>query len=240
MTQPDEAATMTQIETNREIVKRDGKLWTAEEESELERLIAIGRNTLEIAQAMGRTPWSIRARRQRVGLPTGRRSYHVRYCAQVAPIATMVAGHFQVRLADMRGPAQFRKWYWPRQIAMWLAVKRGDSYSHVGRYFRRDHTTVMHAETKIEARRRHDDGVRDLTDRLLAIALENAPEAPPAAVSVPEPLPTPEPEKAASDAPGAIEATFYEKIGGSRNSREFLLAQNQRFAAAMLSSGEWL
>jgi len=59
---------------------------------------------------------------------------------------------------------------WPRQIAMWLCrVELRLTYPAIGRVFGgRDHTTALHACTKIERLMQKDDTLRDELERLRA------------------------------------------------------------------------
>lgn len=50
-----------------------------------------------------------------------------------------------ISLSDMLGPARFRRIVRARQHAMWLCHKRTRfSFVRLGRFFQRDHSTVMH------------------------------------------------------------------------------------------------
>lgn len=73
-------------------------------------------------------------------------------------IAEDVAARHGVTVVLLRSPLRFRKLAWPRQEAMALMYAQG-RYSHpqIGRYFGRDHTTVIygvkaHAKRQEEAR----------------------------------------------------------------------------------------
>ena len=51
---------------------------------------------------------------------------------------------------DMLGPSIERRFSWPRQIAMALAREMtGASLTRIGRHFRRDHSTVLHAIRRV-------------------------------------------------------------------------------------------
>ena len=61
-------------------------------------------------------------------------------------VAVIVAEDYGSSLADMRGPRRRDDYVKPRQVAMYLASSQlGQGYAAIGRYFNRDHTTVMHA-----------------------------------------------------------------------------------------------
>jgi chromosomal replication initiation ATPase DnaA len=69
----------------------------------------------------------------------------------MAAIVAAVAERFNVTPDALRGPRRSRCIAWPRQVAMWLGVLDGTRSSvQVGIYFRRDHTTVLHARNCIE------------------------------------------------------------------------------------------
>ncbi|MGF3028005.1 helix-turn-helix domain-containing protein [Methylobacterium aquaticum] len=61
-------------------------------------------------------------------------------------VAVIVAEDYGASLAQMRGPARKSVDVKPRQVAMYLAHRLiGQSLPALGRYFNRDHTTVLHA-----------------------------------------------------------------------------------------------
>lgn len=57
----------------------------------------------------------------------------------------------RVTLREMLSPTQHRSIAWPRQHAMSECRDAGYSYAAIGRFFGRDHTTVIHGV------RRHND-----------------------------------------------------------------------------------
>jgi chromosomal replication initiator protein len=73
-----------------------------------------------------------------------------------------VARHFSISRFDMVSQRRTRDVVRPRQIAMYLAKSlTGKSFQEIGRLFGgRDHTTVMHAATKIENRLTFDEDDR--------------------------------------------------------------------------------
>jgi chromosomal replication initiator protein len=71
----------------------------------------------------------------------------------IEEIQRRVAEHYNMRLNDMTSPRRARAVARPRQIAMYLAKQlTSRSLPEIGRKFgNRDHTTVMHACTKVGA-----------------------------------------------------------------------------------------
>lgn len=59
-------------------------------------------------------------------------------------IAARVAMKHKVKLEDVRGDCRARQFSYPRQEVMYEAIKVGLTPSMVGRYLKRDHTTVLH------------------------------------------------------------------------------------------------
>ncbi len=61
-------------------------------------------------------------------------------------VAVIVAEDYGTSLAQMRGASRRSEDVRPRQVAMFLARRlTGQSLPAIGRYFNKDHTTVMHA-----------------------------------------------------------------------------------------------
>jgi len=81
-------------------------------------------------------------------------------------IQTAVARHFEIKISDLKSQSRQRKFAFPRQIAMFLIRKyTGMGYKDIGHYFGgKDHTTVMHAVTKIEEGFENDDKIRELVE----------------------------------------------------------------------------
>ena len=69
----------------------------------------------------------------------------------IEEIQKRVAEHFNIRLTDMASPRRARAVARPRQVAMYLAKQlTSRSLPEIGRKFgNRDHTTVMHAVTRV-------------------------------------------------------------------------------------------
>jgi chromosomal replication initiator protein len=72
--------------------------------------------------------------------------------AAMGQIVDKVARLAGVEPADILGHSHRRDIAWPRQFAMWQARQHGLPYVTIGRFFRRDHTTVIHACRAVEAR----------------------------------------------------------------------------------------
>ncbi len=85
----------------------------------------------------------------------------------VESIQKIVAGYFQVKVADLKSERRQRVLVRPRQVAMYLARKHaGASYPELGsRFGDKDHTTVLSACRKIEALLTSDGTLRkQITD----------------------------------------------------------------------------
>lgn len=68
-------------------------------------------------------------------------------------IAILVAERHGVTLEDLRGPSRRLRASRPRQEAMALIMaQKRYSYPQVGRFFNRDHTTVIHGERAYQKR----------------------------------------------------------------------------------------
>ncbi len=67
-------------------------------------------------------------------------------------IQEIVSSYYKISVADLKGPKKPKNIAYPRQIAMYLSRKLLDSsLPRIGEFFGgRDHTTVIHACTKIE------------------------------------------------------------------------------------------
>jgi len=81
----------------------------------------------------------------------------------IEEIQKKVAEHFNIRLSDMSSPRRARAVARPRQIAMYLAKQlTSRSLPEIGRTFGgRDHTTVMHAVSRIESLKLEDTVIAD-------------------------------------------------------------------------------
>jgi chromosomal replication initiator protein len=81
----------------------------------------------------------------------------------IAEIQRQVASHYNIRLDEMHSRRRSRNIAHPRQVAMYLAkYLTSSSYPKIGHHFGdRDHTTVMHAVSKIEKMMLEEDRVAD-------------------------------------------------------------------------------
>jgi chromosomal replication initiator protein len=71
----------------------------------------------------------------------------------MARILDEVSEESGISVADLKSPARFRFIAWPRQYAMWRMVNEGLwSLPQIGRFFNRDHTTVIWAFRQVEKR----------------------------------------------------------------------------------------
>jgi chromosomal replication initiator protein len=74
---------------------------------------------------------------------------------------------FGLKLSDMRASARTKAIAFPRQVAMYLARQLTHaSLTEIGRAFDKDHTTVLHGVTKIEALIREDPKFKKTIDTL--------------------------------------------------------------------------
>ena len=89
-------------------------------------------------------------------------------------IQRKVCDHYNIKLADMLGPRRVRALARPRQVAMYLCkTLTRRSFPEIGRRFgKRDHTTVMHAVSKIEELLSTDSQIAEDVE-LLRRALES-------------------------------------------------------------------
>lgn len=70
----------------------------------------------------------------------------------IADVAEAVAEVFEVSVAQMQGPARQQEICVPRHVAMALARDMtGASFPALGRFFHRDHTSVLNAQRRFEA-----------------------------------------------------------------------------------------
>lgn len=67
-------------------------------------------------------------------------------------IAIDVAMKHQITIEELTGPKRHHRQAHPRQEAMFRMKRSGYSHSAIGRFFGRDHTTVMHGVRAHEAR----------------------------------------------------------------------------------------
>jgi chromosomal replication initiator protein len=90
----------------------------------------------------------------------------------VPQIMAAVTRHFSVRISDLQGKKRSQSITLPRQICMHLARKLTRlSLEEIGGYFGgRDHTTVLHADRKIEDSLRRDGELRGTLDAIIQAA----------------------------------------------------------------------
>lgn len=70
---------------------------------------------------------------------------------EMRKIVRDVAADYGVSAGDIMGPSRLRDHAWPRQVSMWRIRRELDeSFPKIGRFFNRDHTTVMHAVARVE------------------------------------------------------------------------------------------
>ncbi len=82
-------------------------------------------------------------------------------------IVLVVATHYGITRDQLKGKRRTNSVALPRQIAMYLMRRQTTlSLSEIGRFFDRDHTTVIHACTKIERLLASDRPMRDSIERL--------------------------------------------------------------------------
>ncbi len=88
----------------------------------------------------------------------------------IEQIQGLICDHFRVALAELTGERRSQNIVYPRQVAMYLARELTDSsLPKIGKAFGgRDHTTVMHATSKIAALMVEDRSVYNLVQDLTA------------------------------------------------------------------------
>lgn len=84
--------------------------------------------------------------------------------ASLDDVATLVTGQFDVRLSELQSKRRTKAIAWPRQVAMYLSRRvTGRSLKDIGGFYGgRDHSTVLHAITKVESLLSEDAGIQDL------------------------------------------------------------------------------
>jgi chromosomal replication initiator protein len=86
-------------------------------------------------------------------------------------VGELVSSKFGVSLDELRSRSRKRSIAFPRQVAMYLCRKHTeDTLADIGKLFRRDHSTVMHAVKVVSELSRRDTTVssqlRILSDKL--------------------------------------------------------------------------
>jgi chromosomal replication initiator protein len=88
-------------------------------------------------------------------------------------IVHLVAGHYGITRDQLKGKRRTNSVALPRQIAMYLMRRQTTlSLSEIGRFFDRDHTTVIHACDKIQRLRVTDRQMHDTVERLALVVQE--------------------------------------------------------------------
>lgn len=87
-------------------------------------------------------------------------------------VSELVCAQFKVSIDELRSRSRKRSIAFPRQIAMYLCRKHTEeTLSEIGKNFRRDHSTVMHAVKVVSALNRRDTSVSSqlklLSDKLM-------------------------------------------------------------------------
>ena len=66
-------------------------------------------------------------------------------------ISDIVAAHYGITHAEIRGDSRRKMYITPRHVGMYLCVRHaGMSFPYTGRVFNRDHTTVLYGVERIE------------------------------------------------------------------------------------------
>jgi len=83
-------------------------------------------------------------------------------------IQKKVANYFDIKISDMRTKKRTRQVAYPRQVAMYLSRElTGITLPEIGEHFGgRDHSTVIHACSKIESDLKKNQNVKNLINRL--------------------------------------------------------------------------
>lgn len=74
----------------------------------------------------------------------------------VRDIINAVAEHYRLSPQTVTGPCKTSNIVFPRQIGYYLGRKYGHSLHHIGRAFRRDHSSALHGSKKIEGQAKVD------------------------------------------------------------------------------------
>jgi chromosomal replication initiator protein len=90
------------------------------------------------------------------------------HARSLAEIQSAACQHFGISPEELLSSSRTARVAWPRQVAMYLARELTDeSLPAIGRHFgRRDHTTVIHAVRRAEARILADSSLRQAVDNL--------------------------------------------------------------------------
>ena len=90
--------------------------------------------------------------------------------ATIESIQKMICRHFGITIENLVGSKRLKKFAYPRQIAMYLSRKLLDaSYVEIGEKFGgKDHSTVIHACSKIKSRILHDGELNSVINKITA------------------------------------------------------------------------
>ena len=78
---------------------------------------------------------------------------HIPRLPTMAEIIAEVSEETGVSVSAMRGPSRYRIIVYPRHYAMWRMVQEDRwTWAQIGRFFNRDHTTVIWAWRQVEKR----------------------------------------------------------------------------------------
>ena len=69
---------------------------------------------------------------------------------RIADIASGVAALTGISVAELRGQSKEQHIADARHYAFWLCRENKMSYSFIGKYFNRDHSTVMYGVTRVK------------------------------------------------------------------------------------------
>lgn len=84
-------------------------------------------------------------------------------------ISEVVAEEFGVSVAELKSKSRLRRMCAPRQVAMWLGRKLTlGSLEDIGRFFERDHTTVLYGMNRVYDRMTRDKFFRESLETLVS------------------------------------------------------------------------
>ena len=77
-------------------------------------------------------------------------------------IQNFIASYFSIKKTDLLGSKRNKQFVVPRQIAMYLCRELiNESFPQIGSSFGKDHTTILHAYTKVTKELEKDPALRD-------------------------------------------------------------------------------
>jgi chromosomal replication initiator protein len=84
----------------------------------------------------------------------------------VKEIQKIVAEHFKIPLSELLGQRRDPEFSHPRMVAMYLCrAYLKLSFPAIGRHFGRDHTTVMHAVTRVLEHKKFKEDMKELNKK---------------------------------------------------------------------------